>query len=70
MNRLKLIIYFLSAFLIACSIGLNAVVIPLFMEENPAIFSSFSTTIILSTETAIAIVICLFMFKIIQKNRT
>ena len=67
MNRLKLIIYFLAAFLLASSIGLNAVVIPSFMEENTVLFSSFSTTIILSTETAIAIVICFFMISIIRK---
>ncbi len=63
----KLFIYFFCAFLISCSIGLNAVIIPLFMEENTAIFSSFSTTLILSSETAIAIIFCLSMAKIIRK---
>lgn len=67
LTRLKLIIYFLSAFLIASSIGLNAVSIPLFLEHNTDIFGPLFSTIILSTESIIAIVICVFIFQIINQ---
>ena len=63
----RLVSYFISAFLISTSIGLNAVLIPLALEENPTIFNPLNSTIILSAEPAIAIFICLMMPTIIRK---
>ncbi|WP_422359218.1 MFS transporter [Reichenbachiella sp.] len=67
MTQLRLIIYFVSTYLISSSVGLNSVIIPLFMEENPQVFGPLFSTIILSTESVIAIIICLLMAIIIRK---
>lgn len=64
---LLLIAYFLGTYLFSVSIGLNAVIIPTFIEENPD-FNTFWTTLILSIEAIIAIILCLFVQRIIKST--
>ena len=47
------------------SMGLNSVIIPLFMEGNEE-FSDFGTSLILSNEAFCAIVLCLLFYRVIK----
>lgn len=65
-NKLRLLTYFFCTYLLSVSIGINAVAIPNYIENNPN-FGAFSSTIILSAESLIAIALCLVIQQIIRR---
>ena len=62
-NISRLLVYFLCIYLFSVSIGVNAVGIPTYVENSG--FNTFSSTIILSAESIIAIFLCLITQQII-----